>query len=134
MTPTESDTLAKRITNLWRITPTLGEWRDYLAPLNATRAGHIVDQLRTTVEGAMSIARYHAAYQAHLTDEKQNRPTPDPVCDHCRRTGDEHADGCPHQAIPYSDPRAQAAFNRGLVQGLADLDAIRSGEPDPWIH
>jgi hypothetical protein len=39
---------------------------------------------------------------------------------------------------PYHDellerdhPRAQAAFARGYAQGLADLDAIQNGEPDP---
>lgn len=62
VTPTEADTLAKRIINTWRGGPPLTEWIDVLGPLEAGRAGTAFVRLRGDSENPPSIARFRQVY------------------------------------------------------------------------
>jgi len=52
-------------------------------------------------------------------------PTLTPCTHHWR---DDPPDPYYDELIPWSDPRAQAAFARGYTQGVAELDAERTDE------
>lgn len=81
MTPTEADTLAKRIINTWRGGPPLTEWANLLEQLQAGRAGTAFIRLRDELEHAPTIARFRTAYRSVRTRED------DETCEHCANDG-----------------------------------------------
>lgn len=88
VTNEQADALAKRIINTFRLTPALPEWREALGPLEQTTAERTFVQLRDTVDGALSIARYlarHAELVAETRLPARRRPRPD--CEHCGGDG-----------------------------------------------
>jgi hypothetical protein len=107
MTPDEATALAKRIINTWNGGPRLDEWTDALAHIDEGTAGTAFVRLRSQSEHAPSIARFIATCRAIHPHEPNTQPA---------------WTGTP---IPRDDPRAIAAFNRGYVQGRAELAALR---------
>lgn len=83
MTPTDADTLAKRIINTWRGGPPLRDWTEVLTPLDAGRAGTAYARLRARNDHPPSIAQYIAEYNQLDTA----RPGEHDPCGDCNSTG-----------------------------------------------
>jgi hypothetical protein len=148
----DADAIAKRIINTWHSGPRLTEWVEVLAGLDAGTAGTAYIRCRNELEHAPSIAKFIAVYRSLHT--ATTHPVDRPTCAACDGTGWVDApnlitpdgrsytqvDRCPHcdngrplrqrdEPLAQDHPRAQAAFDRGYQQGIAELDALRNPQP-----
>lgn len=91
MTPAESEALAKRIINVWRLTPALDEWSDALVGYEHAQAVATLRALRTEVDGALSIARFVKRYrelgEASAPATARRRRGPSERCELCEGCG-----------------------------------------------
>jgi len=103
MTPDQCSQLVNLIVSTWPTGPKGHVWTDTLGDLEPGPALATYRQLRNDEERPPAIARFIATYR-HLHPPE-----------HATLNVDPH-----EELIPLSDPRARAAFARGLADALAD--------------
>ena len=77
----EAATIARRIVNIWRATPSLAEWQDKLADYDYDDAAATLRLLRDEQDGSLSIARFHATHRARTTPASSITPDRCELCD-----------------------------------------------------
>lgn len=148
MTPDEARTLTRKLIDAWPNGTKGYIWTELLEPLDAGTAGTAFARLLRDHEHDRTPTpqRFIGMYRSLHTEATD--PTETRTCQTCHGTGGVEApdlitadgrrytqvDRCPdcdrpprRPAPPLAadDPRAQAAFARGYVQGVAELDATR---------
>jgi hypothetical protein len=115
MNDSERAELVNFIVSTWPTGPKGHVWTDVLGELDYGPALGAYRRLRLESERPPSVARFVATYRLfHPTEREVPNSRPfDPYYD---------------EPIPFSDPRAQAAFSRGYLQGQYELWGLSKGK------